>query len=56
MVPKDVRKPTIRLEKAAVRKGTCIWEDPIYEIVKLIKKKKIEIINEKINHFIVSTI
>lgn len=56
LIPKDVGKPTMRLEKVVVRKETCTWENPIYEIVKLIKKKKIEITNEKINHFIVSII
>lgn len=56
LVPKDIGKPTVRLQKVADREGTCTWENPIYEIVKLIKKNKIEITNEKINYFIVSII
>ena len=56
LVPEDVGKPTVRLEKAAVREGTCTWENPIYETVKLTKEKKTGIIHEKIYHFIVSTV
>ncbi|KAL6321649.1 hypothetical protein AAG906_025481 [Vitis piasezkii] len=48
LIPEDVGKPTVRLEKAAVREGTCTWENPIYETVKLIKEKKTGIIHEKI--------
>uniref|UniRef100_F6H6Q0 C2 NT-type domain-containing protein n=1 Tax=Vitis vinifera TaxID=29760 RepID=F6H6Q0_VITVI len=55
LIPEDVGKPTVRLEKAAVREGTCTWENPIYETVKLIKEKKTGIIHEKIYRFIVST-
>ena len=56
LIPEDVGKPTVRLEKAAVREGTCTWENPIYETVKLIKEKKTGIIHEKIYRFIVSTV
>ncbi|XP_041007899.1 myosin-J heavy chain [Juglans microcarpa x Juglans regia] len=55
LVPEDVGKPTVRLERAAVQDGTCYWENPIYEKVKFIKDPKTGNLNEKIYHFIVST-
>ncbi|KAG6721216.1 hypothetical protein I3842_03G101400 [Carya illinoinensis] len=55
LVPEDVGKPTVRLEKAAVLDGTCSWENPIYEKVKLIRDTKTGKLHEKIYHFIVST-
>ncbi|XP_030949359.1 golgin IMH1-like, partial [Quercus lobata] len=55
LVPEDVGKPTVRLEKAAILDGTCTWENPIYETVKLIRESKTGKLNEKIYHFIVST-
>ncbi|KAE8022526.1 hypothetical protein FH972_008318 [Carpinus fangiana] len=55
LVPEDVGKPTVRLQKAAVQDGTCSWENPIYETVKLIMEQKTGKLHEKIYHFIVST-
>ncbi|KAL5811192.1 hypothetical protein ACOSQ4_027760 [Xanthoceras sorbifolium] len=55
LVPEDVGKPTVKLEKVAVQDGTCIWENPLYEIVKLIRESKTGKIKEKIYHFIVAT-
>lgn len=55
LVPDDVGKPTVRLEKAAIQDGTCSWENPIYETVKLIRDSKTGKLNEKIYHFIVAT-
>ena len=56
LVPDDVGKPTVRLEKAAIQDGTCSWENPIYETVKLIRDSKTGKLNEKIYHFIVATV
>lgn len=56
LVPEDVGKPTVRLQKAAVQDGTCSWENPIYETVKLIREQKTGKLHEKIYHFIVSTV
>ena len=56
LVPEDVGKPTVRLEKAAVLDGTCTWENPIYETVKLSRESKTGKLNEKIYHFIVSNV
>lgn len=55
LVPDDVGKPTVKLEKAAIQDGTCFWENPIYETVKLVREIKTGKINEKIYHFVVST-
>ncbi|KAK4837231.1 hypothetical protein QYF36_003823 [Acer negundo] len=55
LVPEDAGKPTVKLEKVAVQDGTCTWENPLYEIVKLIRETKTGKIKEKIYHFIVST-
>lgn len=56
LVPDDVGKPTVKLEKAAIQDGTCFWENPIYETVKLVREIKTGKINEKIYHFVVSTV
>lgn len=56
LVPDDVGKPTVKLGKAAVQDGTCIWENPVYESVKLIEESKTGKLKEKIYHFIVSTV
>ncbi|KAG4388272.1 hypothetical protein GLYMA_09G139300v4 [Glycine max] len=55
LVPDDVGKPTVKLEKVAVQDGTCLWENPIFESVKLAKDTKSGKLQEKIYHFIVST-
>ncbi|KAK3220741.1 hypothetical protein Dsin_014711 [Dipteronia sinensis] len=55
LVPEDAGKRTVKLEKVAVQDGTCTWENPLYEIMKLIKETKTGKIKEKIYHFIVST-
>ncbi|TKY51291.1 spindle pole body protein pcp [Spatholobus suberectus] len=55
LVPDDVGKPTVKLEKTAVQDGTCSWENPIFESVKLVRDAKSGKIHEKIYHFIVST-
>ncbi|XVF09865.1 hypothetical protein REPUB_Repub07fG0133900 [Reevesia pubescens] len=54
LVPEDVGKPTLRLEKVAVQDGNCLWENPVNETVKLIREPKTGKLSEKIYHFIVS--
>lgn len=56
LVPDNVGKPTVKLEKAVVQDGTCVWESPVYETVKLIKESKTGKIHEKIYHFVVSAV
>ncbi|KAE9617361.1 hypothetical protein Lal_00034537 [Lupinus albus] len=55
LVPDDVGKPTIKLEKVAIQDGTCIWENPIFESVRVVKDSKSGKLHEKIYHFVVST-
>ncbi|XP_027363520.1 paramyosin [Abrus precatorius] len=55
LVPDDVGKPTVKLEKTAVQDGTCLWENPVFESVKLIRDSKSGKLHEKIYHFVVST-
>ncbi|KAF9623935.1 hypothetical protein IFM89_006662 [Coptis chinensis] len=55
LIPVEVGKPTVRLEKSAIHDGTCRWENPIYETVKFIQELKTGKINEKVYQFIVST-
>ncbi|XP_022736877.1 golgin subfamily A member 6-like protein 22 [Durio zibethinus] len=54
LVPEDIGKPTLRLEKVAVQDGSCLWENPVYETVKLIREPKTGKLSEKIYHFVVS--
>lgn len=55
IIPGDVGKPTARLEKAKVKDGTCYWEKPHYETMKLTQDQKTGKFNEKIYRFVVST-
>ncbi|KAI6702139.1 hypothetical protein NL676_011275 [Syzygium grande] len=55
VVPGDVGKPTVKLEKATIREGRCQWANPVYETVKFARDPKTGKINERIYHFIVST-
>ncbi|KAI4351757.1 hypothetical protein L6164_006079 [Bauhinia variegata] len=55
LVPDDVGKPTVKLEKAPIQDGTCLWENPIFESVKLIRDAKSGNLYEKIYHLVVST-
>ncbi|XP_039064593.1 myosin-3-like isoform X2 [Hibiscus syriacus] len=54
LVPEDVGKPTLRSEKVAVQDGSCLWENPVYETVKMIREMKTGKLSEKIYHFVVS--
>lgn len=55
ILPGDLGKPTVRLEKAAIRDGNCCWENTVYETVKFSREPKTGKINERIYHFLVST-
>ncbi|XP_027914232.1 myosin-10 isoform X1 [Vigna unguiculata] len=55
IVPGDIGKPTTKLEKAAVRDGTCRWDNPVYETVKFVQEAKTGKISDRIYHFLVST-
>nr|XP_011470373.1 PREDICTED: LOW QUALITY PROTEIN: centromere protein F-like [Fragaria vesca subsp. vesca] len=55
LVPDDVGKPTVKLPKTKAQDGTCTWENPVYESVKLVEESKSGKLKEKIYHFIVST-
>ncbi|KAK6155719.1 hypothetical protein DH2020_009967 [Rehmannia glutinosa] len=55
LVPVDVGKPTVRLPKAPILEGTCTWESPVYETVKLVKEIKTGRIREKFYYVVVST-
>lgn len=56
VIPGDVGKPTVKLDKATVRDGTCRWENPVYETVKFFREPRTGKISERIFHFIVSTV
>jgi len=56
IVPGDIGKPTTKLEKAAVRDGTCRWDNPVYETVKFVQEAKTGKISDRIYHFLVSTV
>ncbi|GFZ16483.1 myosin heavy chain-related protein [Actinidia rufa] len=55
LVPADVGKPTVKSEKAAIRDGSCHWENPVYETVKFFRETKTGKIHEKIYNLVVST-
>lgn len=55
VVPADVGKPTLKLEKAIVRDGSCYWDKAVFETVKLIQEPKSGKIHEKIYYFILGT-
>ncbi|XP_015896229.3 uncharacterized protein LOC107429960 [Ziziphus jujuba] len=55
VIPADVGKPTLKLDKATIQNGTCRWENPVYETVKFFREPRTGKISERIYHFIVST-
>ncbi|TMW91142.1 hypothetical protein EJD97_014721 [Solanum chilense] len=55
LVPADAGKPTVRLGKAAIIEGTCSWENPIYETVKLIRDPKTGKFKQNIYYFAVAS-
>lgn len=56
IIPGDIGKPSTRLEKAVVHGGVCRWENPVYETIKLVQEPKTGKFNERIYHFVVSTV
>ncbi|RVX09106.1 hypothetical protein CK203_013846 [Vitis vinifera] len=54
VVPADVGKPTVKLEKAWLEGGSYYWENAVYETVKFVQDPKSGKINDRIYHFIVS--
>lgn len=56
LVPADAGKPTVRLGKAAIIEGTCSWENPIYETVKLIRDPKTGKFKQNIYYFAVASV
>lgn len=56
LVPADAGKPTVRLGKAAIVEGTCSWENPIYETVKLVRDPKTGQIKQNIYYFAVASV
>ncbi|KAI4367898.1 hypothetical protein MLD38_016524 [Melastoma candidum] len=54
LVPSDVGKPIVMLEKAAVVDGKCRWENAAYETVKFGREPKSGKLSERICQFIVS--
>lgn len=56
IVPESVGKPTIKLPKTPILDGTCLWETPVYETIKLIKDSSSGIYKDNVYHFIVSTV
>lgn len=56
VVPADVGKPTLKLEKAPVCDGSCYWEKAVLETVKFIQEPKSGKIHEKIYYFILGTV
>ncbi|CAH9118074.1 unnamed protein product [Cuscuta epithymum] len=55
VVPADVGKPTVKLEKAKVQDGSCFWENAVYETMKLTRDPKSGKIHERIYNFVVAT-
>ncbi|XP_024031322.1 myosin-4 [Morus notabilis] len=54
VIPVDVGKPSVRLDKATVKDGNCRWENPVYETVKFFREPRTGKISEKIYRFSVS--
>ncbi|KAG8374914.1 hypothetical protein BUALT_Bualt10G0045100 [Buddleja alternifolia] len=55
VVPADAGKPSVKSDKAAVREGSCFWENPVYETVKFNREPKSGKIHERIYYFVVGT-
>nr|XP_043616551.1 COP1-interactive protein 1 [Erigeron canadensis] len=55
LIPGDIGKPVAKLDRVPIVDGTCTWEDPIYEMVKLVKNQKTDTYKEKIYYFNVQT-
>lgn len=56
VAPADAGKPTVRLGKATIIEGTCSWENPIYETVKLVTDTKTGKYKQNIYYFAVASV
>ncbi|XP_042512330.1 myosin-3-like [Macadamia integrifolia] len=54
LIPLDVGKPTVKLEKVTIKDGNCRWENPIYETIRFVQDPKSGKLNEKIYQFLVT--
>ncbi|XP_073052010.1 uncharacterized protein [Primulina eburnea] len=55
LIPGDTGKPTAKSDKAVVRDGRCLWENPVYETVKFNRDPKSGKIHERKYYFAVGT-
>ncbi|KAL3653506.1 hypothetical protein CASFOL_003187 [Castilleja foliolosa] len=55
LVPVGVGKPTVRLPKSPIIEGTCTWENPVFETLKLVQETKTGRIREKFYYLVVAT-
>ncbi|KAJ0654343.1 putative NT-type C2 domain-containing protein [Helianthus annuus] len=55
LLQEDTAKPAAKLKKVPIVDGTCTWEEPVYEMVKLVKDQKTETYKERIYYFNVQT-
>ncbi|KAL6177232.1 hypothetical protein ACLB2K_048758 [Fragaria x ananassa] len=55
VIPVDVGKPTVKLDKAVVRDGSCRWENPVLETVKFDREPRTMKIKERLYNFVLST-
>lgn len=56
VIPADGGKPTSILDKVKIRDGSCYWEKPVYETMKLTRDSKTGKITERLYHVIFSTV
>ncbi|XP_062074262.1 COP1-interactive protein 1-like [Humulus lupulus] len=54
VIPGELGKPSVKLDKATVQDGSCRWENPVYETVKFSQEPRTGKISEKIYRFSVS--
>ncbi|KAL6182165.1 hypothetical protein ACLB2K_043588 [Fragaria x ananassa] len=55
VIPVDVGKPTVKLDKAVVRDGSCRWENSVLETVKFDPEPRTGKIKERLYNFVLST-
>lgn len=56
VIPVDVGKPTVKLDKAVVRDGSCRWENSVLETVKFDPEPRTGKIKERLYNFVLSTV
>lgn len=55
VIPAEGGKPTSILDKVKIQDGSCYWEKPVYETMKVTRDPKTGKINERLYHVIFST-